>query len=343
MIVARAPYRVSFFGGGTDYPEWFSENGGVFLSSTINHHITIVLRRKPSADRFRYRIVWRELEDTSVLEQIKHPFVRAALQKRDIRSGIDVVYFGDLPHGAGLGSSSTFGVAFLTALNCMTGHDSTQYDLAQEVYEIERHRLGETVGIQDQFAAAFGGFNFGSIAQDGSVSISKVSLTTARKQELEKRLLFIFTGKSREASMIAQSQVANFKAREAALREMTNFTREAHSILANGRSLDDFGLLLHQNWQLKKSLSEKVSLKVIDDLYAEARDQGALGGKVLGAGGGGFLMLFLREGDKERISRHFSAHVQVPVRFEAEGPKVLLNQDQEYAKYYERVWAMNEE
>lgn len=338
MIVSQAPYRVSFFGGGTDYPEWFQEHGGFFLSTAIDHHISIVLRRKPALDKFRYRVVWRELEDAESVDVIKHPFVREALRRRDVPTGLDIVYFGDLPHGAGLGSSSTFGVAFLSALNALTEREMTRYDLAQEVYQIEREMLDETVGIQDQFASAFGGFNFGRISKNGSVSLERISLPGDRLKALSDRLVFVFTGVSRHASNVAASKVKNFGDKEKALRRMGEMAIEARDILKSGASLDDFGELMHESWMLKRGLSDKVAPPIVDEIYDLAREKGVLGGKLLGAGGGGFMVLYTREGEKERISKHLDHLVQVPVKLDAGGPKILVNLPQSYSSHYDRIW-----
>lgn len=338
MIISRAPYRVSFFGGGTDYPEWYKEHGGVFLSSAIDHHITIIMRQKPALDRFRYRVVWRELEDVEAVSAIKHPFVRAALDERNIRSGLDVVYFGDLPHGAGLGSSSTFGVAFLTALNAMEGREASTYDLAKSVFKLEHDVLQETVGIQDQFASAFGGFNFGTISQTGDVSIERISLSSERLQALSDRLIFVFTGVSRHASAVAETKVRNFTSKQQTLSRMGQMAYEARDILTLGGSLDSFGELLHESWLLKRALSDKVSPEAVDLLYEKARNAGAIGGKLLGAGGGGFMMLFVPEGQKKRIEMELKEYVQVPVKLDAPGPQIVLNTPSKYSEYYDQVW-----
>jgi len=338
MIISRAPYRVSFFGGGTDYPEWFQENGGAFLSTAIDHHITITLRQKPKLDQFRYRVVWRELEDVESILAIKHPFVRAALEARDIKSGLDVVYFGDLPHGAGLGSSSTFGVAFLAALNAMEGIESSSYDLANAVFDIEHNTLKETVGIQDQFAAAFGGFNFGRIAPNGSVNLERIGLSGERLKNLSDRLIFVFTGVSRHASSVAATKVQNFHRKKVALTRMGEMAFEARDILVNHEPLDNFGELLHESWCLKRNLSDAVSPAPINDLYDEAMKAGALGGKLLGAGGSGFMVIFTPEGQKAHIEEKLSGYVQVPVKLDAPGPQILLNMPSKYGHQYSQIW-----
>lgn len=338
MIISRAPYRVSFFGGGTDYHEWFRHHGGAFLSTAIDHNITIILRPKPALDRYRYRVVWRELEDVEAISAIKHPFVRAALMQRDIKSGLDVVYFGDLPHGAGLGSSSTFGVAFLNGLNALQQAQSSSYDLAKSVYEIEHSILNETVGLQDQFAAAFGGFNFGRISKNGDVALERIGLSSERLTALSDRLIFIFTGVSRHASSVAATKVQNFSTKEDALARIGAMAEEARDILVNGEPLDAFGELLHESWLLKRGLSSKVSPKPVDELYEKARTAGALGGKLLGAGGGGFMAIFVKDGDKARIEKELGDYVQVPVKLDAPGPQIVLNAPPEYSNSYEQVW-----
>lgn len=340
MIISRAPYRVSFFGGGTDYPEWFQEHGGVFLSSAIDHHINIILRRKPSLDMHPYRIVWRELEEVQSIDAIKHPFVRAALTKRKSETGLDVVYFGQLPHGAGIGSSSSFGVAFLTALNALTGYESTKYDMAKEVIEIEHDILKETVGVQDQFASTFGGLNFGRIDTNGHVSLEQINLSGERLHTLNKNLIFAFTGISRKATEVAQSKVSNFKNKQSALHEMYKMAFQAKDILTSTSDLDDFGLLMNESWKLKRSLSEQVSTSFVDDIYERALQAGALGGKLLGAGGGGFMLFYVPDGAHDAVSKALEPLAQVPISLDADGAQIVMNSPSKYSEHYDRVWSL---
>lgn len=343
MIISRAPYRVSFFGGGTDYAEWYKQHGGVFLSSAIDHSITIVLRKKPPFGKQPFRVVWRELEEVGSVGEIQHPFVRAALEKRKIKSGLDVVYFGDLPHGAGLGSSSCFGVAFLNGLNAMEGVESNSYDLAREVYEIEHDHLGETVGIQDQFASAFGGFNLGKISTCGRVSLERVAVSGQRLNEMNDRLVFVFTGISRHASNVAASKVANFSQREAVLKNMTEMTYRARDILVQDEPLDEFASLLHENWLLKRSLSSSVSNDQIDEMYAYAQQNGALGGKLLGAGGGGFMAFMAKEGECERLKTAFKDYTVVPIQLNGTPPEIDQRFPQKHSDVYDIMWTEREQ
>lgn len=338
MIVSRAPYRVSFFGGGTDYPEWYEEHGGMFLSSTINHYVTIILRKKPTTDEFRYRVVWKELEDVNASKDIKHPFVRKAIEHRKLESSFDTVYFGDLPHGSGLGSSSAFGVAFLNALNAAHGVSMSSSAIAYEVFNIERHLLGETVGIQDQFACATGGLNFGVISTSGEVTLEKVNASPERVRSLQDRLVFVYTGKSRHASQIASSKVKNFKEKSAHLKRITELTLEAKQLLESDADLDLFGDLLHESWMLKRSLSQRVSSLELDELYALSKRNGAIGGKILGAGGGGFLMLYVNPAKREGLVQALSDYAVVPVTLSESVPGVLLNLVNENENEINKVW-----
>lgn len=343
MIISRAPYRVSFFGGGTDYPEWYKEHGGVFLSTTIDHYISIVIRRKPALDKHRYRVVWRELEDVHNVDNIQHPFVRAALQKREFKYGLDVVYFGELPHGSGLGSSSAFGAAFLTALNELQEKECTKFDLAKEVFYIEREMLGETVGIQDQMASAFGGFNFGRIEKHGYVSLETISQSQEQLNALNDNLLFVFTGLSRSASEVAKEQVQSFKQKELVLHRMHEIAYEAFTILRSGRNLDDFGKLLHESWQLKRSLSQSITTSTVEEIYEEAIRAGALGGKLLGAGGGGFMIFYVPTKSRmNKVKKALSRFSQVPFRMSSRGAHVIAATPQSYSDYYDKLWSQLE-
>ncbi len=338
MILTRAPYRISFFGGGTDYDTWFNRHGGVFLSSAIDHHVSIILRRKPALDSHQYRIVWRMLEDVNRVDHIQHPFVRAALARRNFDTGLDVVYFGDLPHGSGMGSSSSFGVAFLTALNQLMNISQTPHEMAQEVYEIERNILQETVGIQDQMASAHGGFNFGEIAQDGTVSITPIAISQDRLVELNSRLLLIFTGLSRHASEIASAQIDLMDTKEQHLKQMTDIAYRARKVLESDEDLDHFGELLNQTWTLKRQLSPLIETDIANSIYEKATKHGAIGGKLLGAGGGGFMCFYIADGRYEEVSDALSEYGQMPFKLAERGPRMVIDRPQRYADYYDKIW-----
>tara|TARA_Y200000002_G_scaffold71953_1_gene56331 strand:+ start:18979 stop:19977 length:999 start_codon:yes stop_codon:yes gene_type:complete len=329
MIVARAPYRVSFFGGGTDYPEWYSDHGGCFLSLAINHYCYITLRVKPPFQEKRYRVSWRIAEDVSDIKFIKHPIVRHSLENMKVNSGLDITYTGDLPGGSGLGSSSAFTVALNHSLHAANGYKPNQYELANEAYEIERIKLEEIIGIQDQIATAFGGFNHVVINRNGTYVIEKILLTKLQLKKFLGRIILVYTGISRLASSVAEKKVKNIKQKTSIVSEMQDLVGDARSLLTNER-YDEFGKLLHKNWLLKKSISSVISTDVIDDIYDLALKNGAIGGKLLGAGAGGFMLFFCKEGEKENLSKIFESKMIVPFEVCDEGSKIVFEEEKNY-------------
>jgi len=329
MIVARAPYRVSFFGGGTDYPEWYTNHGGAFLSLAINHYCYITLRVKPSFQEKRYRVSWRIAEDVNSIKSIKHPIVRHSLESMKVTSGLDITYTGDLPGGSGLGSSSAFTVALNHSLHAANGNKPNEYELAKEAYHIERIRLQETIGIQDQIATAFGGFNHVVIQKDGNYQLEKILLTKEQLGEFLGRLVLVYTGISRLASSIAEKKVEEIKNKVSIVSEMQDMVSEARSLLQNEK-YNEFGKLMHKNWMLKKSISSVVSTREIDELYDAAMANGALGGKLLGAGAGGFMLFFCKEGQRERLTKVFETKMIVPFKICNEGSKIVYEEEKNY-------------
>ena len=329
MIVARAPYRVSFFGGGTDYPEWYKEHGGAFLSLAINHYCYITLRVKPLFQEKRYRVSWRIAEDVNSIKAIKHPIVRHSLESMKVNSGLDITYTGDLPGGSGLGSSSAFTVALNHSLHAANGNNPNQYELAKEAYHIERIKLEETIGIQDQIATAFGGFNHVVIQKDGTYQIEKILLTKEELKNFLGRLVLVYTGITRLASSVAEKKVKDIKEKVSIVSEMQDMVNEAKILLQSGK-YDDFGKLLHKNWILKKSISSVVSTREIDNLYESAMKNGAIGGKLLGAGAGGFMLFFCEEGKREHLSKIFESKMVVPFEICHEGSKIVYEEEKNY-------------
>lgn len=339
MIVTRAPYRVSFFGGGSDYREWYSVHGGAFLSTAIDHHVYISLRRKSPFGGKRFRVLWRLAEEVSAISEIQHPVVRAALQELEISTGVDITYFGDLPSGTGIGSSSSFTVALLLALGQLLKRQPSELELAQQAIALERDRLGETVGVQDQIAAAFGGMNYVRIGRDGQIRLERVLLSRQRREELDRRLVLMFTGVSRHASKIAEAKVKNLQEKEAVVARMQEMARIGYDLLREGSGFDGFGDLLHEAWEAKRSLTDRISNDAIDEMYAKARAAGALGGKLLGAGGGGFMLFFVRDGEREKFIRTLGEYAEVPFRTAAPGAAILVNEPHWRDAYYDRIWA----
>jgi D-glycero-alpha-D-manno-heptose-7-phosphate kinase len=327
MIITRTPFRISFFGGGTDYPGWFREHGGAVLSTTINKYCYISCRRLPPFFEHKHRIVYSHIENVKHNNDIQHPAVRAILNWANVREGMEIHHDGDLPARSGLGSSSSFTVGLLNALQGLSGQMANKDTLAREAIHIEQNIIGENVGSQDQVSAAFGGFNLIEFNRNDSYDVSPVILPKSRRDELHSYLMLCFTGFSRIASEVAKSKINNLKVREKELKLMRALVNEALEILQDSnKSIDAFGRLLNESWKYKRSLSDRVSTPEIDSIYKAAMDAGAIGGKILGAGGGGFLLIFARPEKHSAIRMRLDKLIHVPFEFENSGSRVVLYQ-----------------
>jgi D-glycero-alpha-D-manno-heptose-7-phosphate kinase len=325
MIITRTPYRISFFGGGTDYPTWMARHGGAVVSTTIDKYCYITCRDLPPFFEHRHRLVYSLIENVRDVREFRHPPTRAVLSELGIETGIEIHHDGDLPARSGLGSSSAFTVGLLQAVRALQGRASSKQMLAEEAIRIEQDVLAENVGAQDQVAVAYGGFNRIDFQPDGSFAVRPVVCPPRRIAKLEARLMLFFTGVSRIASEIAAEQIANIPRREASLYRMREQVEEVTALLTDPHAdLDDFGRLLHEGWELKKSLSERISTAGIDTVYARARAAGALGGKILGAGGGGFILFYATPERRAAVVAALSDLVHVPFRFEREGAQVIF-------------------
>jgi D-glycero-alpha-D-manno-heptose-7-phosphate kinase len=327
MIITRTPFRISFFGGGTDYPAWYREHGGAVLATTIDKYCYITCRRLPPFFEHKHRIVYSKVETVKHNDEIKHPAVRAVLNWLKIDEGLEIHHDGDLPARSGLGSSSSFTVGLLNALYGLRGQIASKEGLANEAIHVEQNIIGENVGSQDQVLAAFGGFNRIEFDRDGRFKVTPVILPTHRRDELRNHLILCFTGFSRTASEVAKSKIENLKNREKELKLMHAMVDEAISLLQNVREpIDSFGKLLHESWQYKRSLSDRVSTPQIDQIYTAAMEAGAVGGKILGAGGGGFMLLFAKPEKHQAIRERLSGLIHVPFDFEYSGCQIVLYQ-----------------
>jgi len=330
MIITRTPFRISFFGGGTDYPDWYREHGGAVLATTINKYCYISCRRLPPFFEHKHRIVYSLIENVSRIEDIRHPAARAVLATLKVEDdplGVEVHHDGDLPARAGLGSSSSFTVGLIHALRALRGQYVSKDALAQQAIHIEQEVIRENVGSQDQVSAAFGGLNRIEFRRDGSIDVAPVIVAPERLATLQDHLLLCFTGVSRIASEVARSKIDNLRHRHAELTRMRAMVDEAIAVLQDPQvPIERFGELLDEGWRYKRSLSEQVSTPQIDALYATARASGALGGKLLGAGGGGFFLLFAPPAAHDAIRRQLEGLVHVPFRFENGGSRVVLYQ-----------------
>ena len=325
MIITKTPYRISFFGGGTDLNQWFKENGGAVISTTIDKYCYITCRHLPKFFNHNYRFVYSKVEEVIKINDIEHPAIKGILNSMNWDKGIEVHHDGDLPARSGLGSSSSFTVGFLNTLAAMQGKLINKYDLAKEAIHIEQNILKENVGCQDQIAAAFGGFNKIQFYGENSFIISPIIIRPERLDFLQKNLLLFFTGISRFASDIEKSKLSNMSSKKVELKKIHEMVDISIEILQNeNKSVDEFGLLLNETWKYKKSLSEQVSNDFIDLIYIKAINSGALGGKILGAGGGGFILFYAPIDKHEDIKGALSELIHIPFQFENTGSSVVL-------------------
>jgi len=326
MIISRTPFRVSFFGGGTDYPKWFQEHGGVVLSTSIDKYCYITCRYLPQFFEHNYRIVYSKIENVRTIDEIVHPAVRAVLGYYHCEKGLEIHHDGDLPARSGLGSSSSFSVGLINAVMALNGSYISKDQLAAQAIDIEQNVIGESVGSQDQISAAFGGFNRIEFLRDGSFQVTPIILRKDRLHELQDSLMLYFTGLSRNAPEIAQSKIENFKNRETELLRMKEMVDEAITLLQGNGPIADFGRLLYESWQYKRTLSSKVTTPEVDAIFDIAMANGAIGGKLLGAGGGGFVLLVVPPERQAQVREKLQHLVNVPFRFENSGSRIVLYQ-----------------
>lgn len=324
MIISRTPFRISFFGGGTDYPAWYRQHGGAVLAATINKYCYLTCRYLPPFFEHRIRVVWSRIELCQKLDEITHPSLRETLRHLRFDRGVEIHHDGDLPGRSGMGSSSSFTVGLLHALRALRGEVSGKRQLAEESIHLEQEILKETVGSQDQVCAAYGGLNRISFHQNGQFSVQPMTLSSARLEELNSHLMLFYTGIKRTASDVASSYVAAIDERAGLLRQMREYVDQSCEILTSGRDISAFGELLHQAWMAKRALSDKVSNSEVDGFYEAARAEGALGGKLLGAGGGGFLLLFVPPEKQAKVRKRFSRLIHVPFEFEFSGSQIVF-------------------
>lgn len=324
MIISRTPFRVSFFGGGTDYPLWYREHGGAVLSTTINKYCYITCRYLPPFFDYKYRIRYYQREEANSLDEIQHPSVRECLKFMEVDRGVDMVHHADLPARSGLGSSSTFTVGLLHALYAMKHEMPTKRELAIHAMHIEQDCIKENVGSQDQTIAAFGGLNrieFGGINE---IMVRPIILPPSKLERLEQHIMLFFTGFVRTASELAEEQIQQIPVKKANLCHMMELVDEATSIMqCKEDRLADFGQLLHEQWLIKRDMSAKVSNGHIDAIYQAGLKAGALGGKLLGAGGGGFMLFLVPPERQEQVKAALQHLLYVPSRLDHLGSQII--------------------
>jgi D-glycero-alpha-D-manno-heptose-7-phosphate kinase len=321
MIIVQTPFRISLFGGGTDFPDYFCAEGGAVLSTAINKYMHVVIK-----DRFdeKLRISYTRTEIVDRVDEIAHELIREALRKTGIKKGVEIITMADIPAGSGLGSSSAVTVGSLHAMYCYTNEFVSSEQLARQACEIEIDILGKPIGIQDQYICALGGFRLFEFATDGTVSSTPIHLDRCSQRKLNENLLLFFTGITRQANDILGEQRNNIHSKLPLLRKMKEMAHIAKDELIHG-NVDILGPLLHESWQLKKQLASKISNNGIEKWYQAALDAGATGGKITGAGGGGFLLLYCPHEKADNVRAALNQMRELPFELEPNGSKVIFN------------------
>ena len=324
MIISKTPYRISFFGGGSDYPAWYIENGGVVLSTTIDKYIYISCRYLPPFFEHKYRIVWSQMENVKTINEIKHRAVKEMLKYFKIKSGLEIHYDGDLPATSGMGSSSVFVVGLMNLLNNFQGKKIKKKMLAQKSIHFEQKILKDVVGSQDQVAATYGGFNKITFKTGGGFNVHPISIKKKTLDKLNRNLLLVYTGIRRTAHDIAKGYINKLhKSKKSHILQIISIAVEAEKTLRKG-DVNNFGKLLHESWLEKKSLSSSITNSSIDEIYNIAINKGALGGKLLGAGGGGFFLFYVPYFKQKNFIKHFRKLITIPFKFSSEGSTILF-------------------
>ncbi len=327
MIISKTPYRISFFGGGTDYPDWYRRFGGEVISTTIDKYIYITARYLPPFFKYRYRIVYSKVETVNQVNDIQHIVVRELIKQSKIKKGIELHYDGDLPSKSGMGSSSSFIVGCMNIFLSLNKDLNEKKNLAQKSLNFEQNILKEIVGSQDQVASSYGGFNSIIFNTDGSFLVKPIKLKKTIKEKLNKRLFLVFTGYQRRAHDFASLYVKDLSTKK--INEMNSIQEHvtiSKKYLSKGK-LDDFGYLLHESWIKKKELSKHISSNFIDDIYNKGLKNGALGGKILGAGGGGFLLFYVDEKLINKFKKSLNNFTIIPFNFENKGSRIIFNNE----------------
>lgn len=322
MIIIQSPLRISLFGGGTDFPSYFLQEGGCVFTSAIDKYIFVTIKKRFD-DKLRIGYTKTEMVDS--IDQIQHELIREALRKTGIHHGVEVTTMGDIPdQGSGLGSSSTVTVGALHAMYTYKREAILTEQLAREACEIEREILGKPIGIQDQYIAAYGGLRFMEFKTNGHVESRRITLDDRTMRRLSDNLLLFFTGITRKADTILVEQKRNIKDRATVLNEMKDIAYNACAEVEKG-NIDGLGALLHESWELKKQLASRISNPALDGMYKTALKAGALGGKISGAGGGGFLLLYCPNGSQEKVRDALRDFQEYPFTLGQDGSKVIFD------------------
>jgi D-glycero-alpha-D-manno-heptose-7-phosphate kinase len=329
MIITRTPFRISFVGGGSDMETFYSRHQGAVLSTTINKYMYISTHKFFFPDQIRVK--YSQTETVSKLGELKHPILREAMMMTGINGGIEISSIADIPAGTGMGSSSSFTVGLLHNLYAVKRQYVSHETLARQACEIEIKRLGEPIGKQDQYAAAFGGLNIIYFNPDGSVRVEPLYIKNEVYEQLQRNLVMFYIGNQRKASDILAEQKRNASQEEKfkTLKAMVSLVTDMRESLYSGQ-IEDFGKILHENWMLKQKLASQITNNEIDEIYKTALEKGATGGKLLGAGGGGFMLFYCKEEKQPQLISHLKSLRKFDFSFEREGSKLIYYADEEF-------------
>ncbi len=330
MIISKTPVRISLFGGGTDYPDYFKRDKGAVLGTTINKYIYLSVNKLSSFFDYKIKVSYSLSEKVESIEDIQHPSIRECLKYKEMTQGLDIHHFADLPARTGLGSSSSFTVGLLNAIHKLQDHKASKEILAKEALHIEQNLICERVGSQDQVHAAYGGLNIIEFNQDGH-QVTPLDISQEKQELIENSLLLFYTGINRYANDILEEQIKNTKAgsKDAFLKRMYEMVYEAKEIILNldgPELIQKLGSLLHKSWEHKKRLSSKISNNSIDNYYSLAKDAGAIGGKLCGAGHGGFLLLMVPSKKQDQVRHSLQDLLEVDFKFDREGSQIIYQQ-----------------
>jgi D-glycero-alpha-D-manno-heptose-7-phosphate kinase len=324
MIITKTPYRVSLFGGGTDHPAWYRENGGEVISLAIDKYCYLTTRVLPPFFDHKYRIAYSKVETTNTIDEIQHPAVRGALQKYCPNLSLEIHHDGDLPARSGVGSSSAFAVGLIHSLSILLNKEISKEELANEAIHLEQVELNENVGSQDQIACAIGGLNYIKFGGQKEWVHEPISISNLKKLELESRMVLIYTGVHRSSSDVQANLLIDLNKKTKTMQRTIELARECKEVLLSNTNLDEIGEMLVESWSLKKAMNSNAITPALEEIWVKSQRAGALGGKVLGAGGGGFCMFWVKEDGQEEFLERFDFGTHVPVQISNEGSTCIL-------------------
>ena len=322
MIISRTPFRISFVGGGTDLRSFYAEEPGQVLSTSIDKYIYVVVKRQAGIVEYKYRVNWSKVEFCNNIEDIEHPIVREALKLFEIDFPIEITTFSDIPGSTGLGSSSAFCVGLVHALHALKGRYATKNVLASTAGAIEVDILKRTMGKQDHFASAYGNLNIFTFNSDESITVEPVFYSREVRDELESNLMLFYTAIKRDASDVLETQNDATKDKRSVLGKMRDLVLPLRDVLSGNQSMHRFGEILHEGWLLKKSITSDISNSIIDSYYEKALQAGAVGGKLLGAGGGGFLLLYVEPHNQANVTNALKDLFCLDVKLDQGGTRI---------------------